>query len=235
LPWLLITVTPGEEIFQPQVVLDDSGFSKGFGFIRFGNEQEQQTAMTSMMGVSGLGGKPIKVSIAVQKTKLEDNSMDIPQHLVQHVANQMTGGASSNHQGQQPGGEYGGGDYGGGAHKPAEGGNYGSEYYNQYNQYWSQYAAWQQYQQQYAAWEQQQAQSNTQPAAAAAPPGPPGQPPADKPKKSDPHSLLEGPLTQLVEHKKVLDVKELNKDWLEKSEELWSSVEESGWWYVGKK
>ena len=42
-------------------MLDDSGFSKGFGFIRFGNEQEQQTAMTSMMGVSGLGGKPIKV------------------------------------------------------------------------------------------------------------------------------------------------------------------------------
>jgi len=223
-----------QSIVSAKVVLDDSGFSKGFGFIRFGNEQEQQTAMTSMMGVSGLGGKPIKVSIAVQKTKLEDNSMDIPQHLVQHVANQMTGGASSNHQGQQPGGEYGGGDYGG-AHKPAEGGNYGSEYYNQYNQYWSQYAAWQQYQQQYAAWEQQQAQSNTQPAAAAAPPGPPGQPPADKPKKSDPHSLLEGPLTQLVEHKKVVDVKELNRDWFEKSEELWSSVEVSGWWYVGKK
>lgn len=48
-------------MFLFSVVLDDSGFSKGFGFIRFGNEQEQQTAMTSMMGVSGLGGKPIKV------------------------------------------------------------------------------------------------------------------------------------------------------------------------------
>ena len=48
------------ELFS--VVLDESGFSKGFGFIRFGNEQEQQTALTSMMGVSGLGGKPLKAS-----------------------------------------------------------------------------------------------------------------------------------------------------------------------------
>ena len=45
------------------VVLDDSGFSKGFGFIRFNNETEQQTALTSMMGVSGLGGKPLKVNL----------------------------------------------------------------------------------------------------------------------------------------------------------------------------
>ena len=41
--------------------MDDSGSSKGFGFIRFSNETEQQTALTSMMGVGGLGGKPLKV------------------------------------------------------------------------------------------------------------------------------------------------------------------------------
>ena len=45
------------------VVLDDTGHSKGFGFIRFSNETEQQTALTSMMGVSGLGGKPLKVRV----------------------------------------------------------------------------------------------------------------------------------------------------------------------------
>ena len=45
------------------MVLDDTGCSKGFGFIRFNNETEQQTALTSMMGVSGLGGKPLKVRI----------------------------------------------------------------------------------------------------------------------------------------------------------------------------
>lgn len=41
--------------------MDSSGFSKGYGFIRFGNEQEQQTALISMMGISGLGDKPLKV------------------------------------------------------------------------------------------------------------------------------------------------------------------------------
>ena len=46
-------------------MLDGSGFSKGYGFIRFGNEQEQQTALISMMGISGLGGKPIKVSFKI--------------------------------------------------------------------------------------------------------------------------------------------------------------------------
>ena len=43
------------------VVLDESGTSKGFGFIRFGNETEQQTALTAMQVVSGLGMKQIKV------------------------------------------------------------------------------------------------------------------------------------------------------------------------------
>ena len=44
-----------------QVVLDESGFSKGYGFVRFGNEQEQQHALGCMTGEMGLGSKPIKV------------------------------------------------------------------------------------------------------------------------------------------------------------------------------
>ncbi len=42
-------------------MLDHAGFSKGYGFIRFGDEQEQQTALISMMGIMGLGGKALKV------------------------------------------------------------------------------------------------------------------------------------------------------------------------------
>jgi len=218
-----------QSIVSAKVVLDDTGFSKGFGFIRFGNEQEQQTAMTSMMGVTGLGGKPIKVSIAVQKTKVEEPSMDIPQHLVQHVANQVIGGNNSS-QGQQS--EYGGGNYN--ASQSQEGGNYGADYYNQYNQYWSQYAAWQQYQQQYAAWEQQQQQQQSQNTNghSGGPQPPAGAPPSDQAaeKQNESQSIFEGPLTQLVEHKKNIDLKEFDKEWLEKSEELWSSMDESGWW-----
>ena len=48
--------------FHSLVVLDNAGFSKGYGFIRFGDEKEQQTALASMMGASGLGMKPIRVS-----------------------------------------------------------------------------------------------------------------------------------------------------------------------------
>ncbi len=45
------------------MVLDTAGFSKGYGFIRFGNEQEQQTALISMQGITGLGGKGLKVIV----------------------------------------------------------------------------------------------------------------------------------------------------------------------------
>ena len=52
-------------------MLDDSGFSKGFGFIRFNNETEQQTALTRMQGVSGLGGKPLKVDTSKKVLSME--------------------------------------------------------------------------------------------------------------------------------------------------------------------
>jgi len=207
-----------QSIVSAKVVLDDSGFSKGFGFIRFNNETEQQTALTSMQGVSGLGGKPLKVDTSKKKQKSDrEPEFDIPQHLVQQVAHQVIGGGSS---------QYGGA----GAPDPAEQG-YNAEYYQQYSQYWSQYAAWQQWQQQYAAWQQHQPQNGE----AGAPPGAPGQPPAPPPpqaksKPDDPYSLTEGPLTQLVEHTRKVDTKEENRRWVEASQELWASVAESGWW-----
>jgi len=52
-----------------KVVLDESGFSKGYGFIRFGSESEQQHALANMTGELGVGSKPIKVSMANQKSR----------------------------------------------------------------------------------------------------------------------------------------------------------------------
>merc|ERR1712098_560929 len=184
-----------QSIVSAKVVLDDSGFSKGFGFIRFSNETEQQTALTSMMGVSGLGGKPLKVSLAVQKNKSSEPEFDIPQHLVQHVAQQVIGGGQSQNYNQAP--------------DPAEQG-YNAEYYQQYSQYWSQYAAWQQWHHQYGGWDQQQQ-----------PPVPPA--PAERPKPDDPYNLFEGPLNQLVEHTRK--VEEDQEKLLEESEEMWESIE----------
>ena len=47
--------------FLSAVVFDQTGTSKCYGFVRFGNEQEQQTALATMINAVGLGGKPIKV------------------------------------------------------------------------------------------------------------------------------------------------------------------------------
>jgi len=73
-------------LISAKVILDERGLSRGYGFIRFNNEVEQQTAMTSMNGMSGLGGKPIKVSVAVNKIKDGINRSD---HEGRPVSNQV--------------------------------------------------------------------------------------------------------------------------------------------------
>ena len=57
-----------------KVVLDESGFSKGYGFVRFGSESEQQHALANMTGELGVGSKPIKVSMANQKSRAAGSS-----------------------------------------------------------------------------------------------------------------------------------------------------------------
>jgi len=209
-----------QSIVSAKVVMDDTGSSKGFGFIRFNNETEQQTALTSMMGVSGLGGKPLKVRIHFQKTKKDnDDSFDIPQHLVQHVANSVIGGGNSQSSA-----------YGYGQAPTASEQGQNADYYQQYSQYWSQYAAWQQWQQQYSAWQQHQEQQQPGQQPGEGGPQPPAPPPPDKAKAADPNNMLEGPLNQLVEHTRKIDVREENKKYLEANNELWDSMEESCWW-----
>lgn len=51
------------------VILDSSGFSKGYGFVRFGSEDEQKDSLTSMNGYIGLGTKALKICNAVPKPK----------------------------------------------------------------------------------------------------------------------------------------------------------------------
>lgn len=52
-----------------KVILDTSGFSKGYGFVRFGIEDEQKAALYEMNGYIGLGSKPLKICNAVPKPK----------------------------------------------------------------------------------------------------------------------------------------------------------------------
>lgn len=50
-----------------KVVFDNHGLSKGFGFVRFSEETEQQKALIEMQHSSGIGKKQIRVSLATPK------------------------------------------------------------------------------------------------------------------------------------------------------------------------
>ncbi|KAK9880452.1 hypothetical protein WA026_011698 [Henosepilachna vigintioctopunctata] len=52
-----------------KVILDNSGFSKGYGFVRFGSEEEMKNSLMYMNGYIGLGTKPLKICNAVPKPK----------------------------------------------------------------------------------------------------------------------------------------------------------------------
>lgn len=58
-----------QSIKAAKVILDSSGFSKGYGFVRFGLEEEQKAALYEMNGYIGLGLKPLKICNAVPKPK----------------------------------------------------------------------------------------------------------------------------------------------------------------------
>jgi len=51
------------------IVKDAMGNSRGFGFVRFFNEEQNSRALRQMNGVQGLGQKPIRVNVASKTTK----------------------------------------------------------------------------------------------------------------------------------------------------------------------
>lgn len=62
-----------QSIKTAKVIMDDSGFSRGYGFVKFGLEEEQKSALYEMNGYIGLGSKALKICSAVPKPK--DGSM----------------------------------------------------------------------------------------------------------------------------------------------------------------
>jgi len=199
-----------QSLVSAKVVLDDNGFSKGFGFIRFSNEVEQQTAMSSMNGMSGLGGKPIKVSVAVNKIKDGLATPQVPDHISQAVAKSVVGGPPSSYNSLPP---------------PAPAPNYPANNSAEYYQYWQNYQTqWQAYQQQWYQWQQSGGQSgatqgevnsawNSKPEAAVL----------------QGKGIFCGRHDEEVDHKQNVDVDKENMECLANSVELWSSLESSGW------
>ena len=49
--------------------MDSNGQSRGYAFIRFNSEDEHKDALANMNGYRGVGGKALKVGLAVPKGK----------------------------------------------------------------------------------------------------------------------------------------------------------------------
>jgi len=164
-------------------------------------------SLTTMQGRVGLGDRPMKVSIAYVKGK--DGSISYPNNNQQSEEGSEGGGGGE----QQPPAEQAAADY--------------AAQWEQYNQYWSQYAAWQQW---YAA--QAQAAQTTPAAAeqtvdAAVPPVEQQQ--EKKPCHRKKQSIFDGNLKESVQNKISVDHEALNQEYLERSEELFTAIEESSW------
>ncbi|KAI1902159.1 hypothetical protein AGOR_G00041830 [Albula goreensis] len=56
-----------------KVVTDPYGNSRGYGFVKFSDEKEQKKALEECQYATGLGGKPIRISIAVNKSNKMNN------------------------------------------------------------------------------------------------------------------------------------------------------------------
>jgi len=221
------------------VVMDATGLSKGYGFIRFGNESEQQSALHSMTGTPGLGSKPIKVNkVSLQaKNKL---MAQMEAQMAHKYENSMMAAAAT-------------------AADPSQT-DYSQYWQSQYGQNWSQYAAWSQYYQQYydpsqanAAYygtsseqhqyyeSQRPDQTNAQQSTDVNGVGgdQDSQSKNGKDSKEDfgsefydtgEKSIFDGDDFELVDHSAVIDPDEYNKKYFARTEELWDSIESSRWW-----
>ncbi|XP_016997697.1 tRNA selenocysteine 1-associated protein 1 [Drosophila takahashii] len=198
-----------------KVILDSLGFSKGYGFVRFGIEDEQKSALYDMNGYIGLGSKPIKICNAVPKPKSELSA--------------ALGEGSTNY------------GYGGsGSSASTGGGTDYSQYYDPSSSYWQGYQAWQGYYEQAgpsitdaAAYYQQamsQSHSNPQTLAQHAEAWS-AQRSAQYEQQQQSASAANGAEDEygLVEHKFVLDVDKLNREAIDADRRLYDALESSKW------
>ncbi|CAH2243017.1 tRNA selenocysteine 1-associated protein 1 isoform X1 [Pararge aegeria] len=164
-----------------KVILDGSGYTKGYGFVRFGSEDEQRNALYAMNGYTGLGNKPLKICTAVPKPK----GAVTPQNSSPATANAPT--------------------Y-----------NSGTEYNHYYDPsaYWQNYSAWSGYygQDQNAAATQPQQQQPQLPDTAQPPP-----------------AKVQNDELALVDHKRVIDVDQMNQEFLDPELCVWDALEASQW------
>uniref|UniRef100_A0A1A9ZKE8 tRNA selenocysteine-associated protein 1 n=1 Tax=Glossina pallidipes TaxID=7398 RepID=A0A1A9ZKE8_GLOPL len=203
-----------------KVILDSSGFSKGYGFVRFGIEDEQKSALYDMNGYIGLGTKPIKICNAVPKPK---NELGVAL------------GTTSNY-------GYGGSANANTSTTTVSGTDY-SQYYDPTTTYWQGYNAWQGYYNEAvssvadvsgAYYQQSMVQSHSNPQTLAEHAEAwSAQRTAQYEQQHTAVATNGGPSEEddyaLVEHRFILDVDKINREALDSDRNLYDALESSKW------
>lgn len=63
------------------VVLDSNGKSRGYGFVRFATETDQQSALIEMQGYTRVNRKPLRISLATPKRLVSSIALSSMKHL----------------------------------------------------------------------------------------------------------------------------------------------------------
>ncbi|EDV33357.1 uncharacterized protein Dana_GF24033 [Drosophila ananassae] len=200
-----------------KVILDSLGFSKGYGFVRFGIEDEQKTAMYDMNGYIGLGTRPIKICNAVPKPKAE---------LTAALGNNGTG--------------YGYGAGTSGTTASTSSGTDYSQYYDPTSTYWQGYNAWQGYYEQSggpsitdaaAYYQQAMSQSHSNPQTLAQHAEAWSAQRSAQYEQQQQNASANGADEEygLVEHKFTLDVDKINRETIDGDRLLYDALESSKW------
>ncbi|XP_017094883.2 tRNA selenocysteine 1-associated protein 1 [Drosophila bipectinata] len=200
-----------------KVILDSLGFSKGYGFVRFGIEDEQKTAMYDMNGYIGLGTRPIKICNAVPKPKAE---------LTAALGSSATG--------------YGYGTGTSGTTTSTSSGTDYSQYYDPTSTYWQGYNAWQGYYDQSggpsitdaaAYYQQAMSQSHSNPQTLAQHAEAWSAQRSAQYEQQQQNASANGADGEygLVEHKFTLDVDKMNRETIDADRLLYDALESSKW------
>ncbi|XP_035667755.1 tRNA selenocysteine 1-associated protein 1-like isoform X2 [Branchiostoma floridae] len=172
-----------------KVVLDAAGNSRGYGFVRFTDENEQKRALTEMQGAVGLGGKALRVSPATPRNRDKTQQQQQQQH-----------GA---------GGQY----------------DQYSQYYQQYQNYWNQY--YPQSSQYYNY--NQYGTSSYSPNSQTQNQGYENTPTNNQSESSVEAKSPSDPSSDLQDPNPPLNIEEMNKEFMHRSEELYEAMEASRW------
>lgn len=189
-------------IRSAKVILDGGGFSKGYGFVRFGLEEEQRSALYEMTGYVGLGTKALKICNAVPKPK-GDMAPEPPVSATTIVQNAFAAAAAAS----VP-------DY--------------SQYYDPSTSYWQNYSGWSNnvagggYYDQHGA-------ANANPSAAAGYYHQHQQQQSGQWGATAGMYAQEDDDMALVEHKRELDVDAFNREAIESDRNFYDALESSKW------